>query len=142
MSAGYLYLVTHTEHPGLIRVMNARHMPALEHAADGSAVRYLVRCNDVETAELHLHSALRWNLLDIDNHLYRSDLLQAIAAIAADDPRHRQIWLDPSLEPNELKRIETLTRLRRARRRRIDLMWQAIGGVGIALVLLNALVLF
>lgn len=142
MSAGYLYLVTHSEHPGLIRVLTAQYQPALEQSAGGSAVRYLVRCNDVETAQFHLHSALRRHLVDIDNHLYRSDLAPAIAAVAADDLRHRQVWIDPLLEPDELQRVASLTRFMHARQRRIDQIWRTIGGVGVALLLLNALIFF
>ena len=142
MSAGYLYLVTHSEHPGLIRVLTAQRKPAPEAAADGSAIRYLVWCNDVETARFHLHTALRRKLVDIDSQLYQSDLAEAIAAIAADDLRHRQLWIDPSLEPDYLQRVESLTRLKSAKQRRIDRVWQTVGGVGITLLLLHALVFF
>ena len=142
MSSGYLYLVTHQQHPGLLRVLTAQHQPTLQQASGGSAIRYLVRCNDVETASLHLHTALRRRLVDIDNHLYRCDLTQAIAAVAADDLRHRQVWIDPSLKPEELRQVAALTSLRRARQRQIDRFWRTVGGVGIALLLLHALVFF
>lgn len=108
----------------------------------GSAMRYLVRCNDVDTARLHLHSALRHQLVDIDNRLYRSDLLQAIAAVAADNLDHRQVWIDPSLRADELRRVAALTSRLRARQRRVDRIWRTVGGVGIALLLLHALVFF
>jgi hypothetical protein len=142
VSSGYLYLVTHHEHPGLLRVLTAQHQPAFQQVSGGSAIRYLVRCNDVETARLHLHTALRRRLVDIDNHLYRCDLTQAIAAVAAGDLRHRQVWIDPSLKAEELRRIASLTSLRRARQRRVDRIWRTVGGVGIALLLLHALVFF
>lgn len=143
VSEGYLYLQTHPDHPGLVRVLSARRQPTLGGSAkDGSIVRYLVYCGDVETARFHLHSALRRRLLDIDNQLYRSSLPVAIAAVVGGSLSYRQIWIDPALPQSDHDLIASLARRRRSRQRRIDRIWQTVGGIGIALMLINALVFF
>jgi hypothetical protein len=76
--------------------------------------------------------------VDLENRIYRSDLLTAIADIEADGLNHQCVYLHPDLKASELSAqlSDRVARLQR-RRERIDRIWQTVGWIAIGLLLLN-----
>lgn len=138
MNSGYLYLETHTAHPGLVRCLILDRMPSTE-GKSGTAVRYIARFSDIEAAQMHFQNSLRRTLVDIDNHLYRADLATAVAAIEADDLRHEKIWMDDGVDSEE---VRALTESFNAKRQRRDAAWRLVGMVALVLLLLSLLATF
>jgi len=139
--SGYVYLETHRDHPGLVRLL-ASERPPDTGATDGETrVRYVAHFLDMDAAKMHAHEVLRRMLLDINTSLYRATLADAMAAIEADGLNHRRQWLDPSLDPAELERLNARAKSLRNRRRLSNLLWRIVGGIGIALLILYEIVL-
>lgn len=126
MNSGYLYLQTHADHPGLVRFLTRETLPS-QVCEPPLAVRYIARFNDVETALMHVQNALRRNLIDIDEHLYRVELCRAIAVVAADILWHEKVWLDSSLTDAEFKSVARIEQILRSQQQRRDQIWQWVG---------------
>ncbi|MCB1802257.1 MAG: hypothetical protein KDI82_11265 [Gammaproteobacteria bacterium] len=138
MAAGYLTIETHSDHPAVVRLRVTERRPEPEHAAAHTAqVRYISRFNDPLTATMHLHEILRRRLIDPDEHMYRTDFITAIAALESIDLRHERIYLDPLLDDETCAEITRQTEEFVARRQRRDKVFQAMGFVGIAILLFN-----
>ncbi|MCU7930905.1 MAG: hypothetical protein KZQ90_08895 [Candidatus Thiodiazotropha sp. (ex Codakia rugifera)] len=133
MKTGYLTLETHPEHQGLVRVLIKDELPSTQAASPGSAVRYIVRFNDIEAGQMHLHNVLHNALIDLDNHIYRADLKQMIAAVEADDLSHKRVWIDPSLSDREKEAIDAQTAKLKLRHKRRNTIWLLVGGFFIVL---------
>ncbi|MEW8027646.1 MAG: hypothetical protein AB2792_09545 [Candidatus Thiodiazotropha sp.] len=127
MKTGYLTLETHTEHLDLVRVMVKDELPNTQEASHGSQIRYIARFNDIDAGQMHLHNMLHNNLVDLDNHIYRIDLNQAIAAIEADDLNHARVWIDPSLDENDRSVIDTQTAKFKLRHKKWNRFWLIVG---------------
>jgi len=138
MKPGYLFLETHAEHPGMVRCLTQDQMPSTDGTA-GTGVRYIARFKDIEAAQMHVHNSLRRSLVDIDEHLYRVDLAQALAVVEADELAHEQVWIDESLSGEERSRVESLSDGYRSKRRTQDLIWRSVGAVALVLLLLGLL---
>ena len=144
MKTGYLYLQTHPDHPGMVRFLTRDTLPDTDPASDSHepAIRYVARFSDIEAAQMHVQNSLRHQLIDIDTHMYRASLPEAMAVVESDDLKHERVWLDPALGEQELELMEQSTRARRNKSRRIDRFWQGLGFLFVALWVLRALGLF
>jgi hypothetical protein len=138
MEPGYLYLETHSEHPGLVRCLGLDRMPSTEGEA-GTGVRYVARFTDIDAALMHVQNSLRHSLVDINEHLYRVDIATAVAAIEADELNHERVWMDDTLDGEELR---SRTEDYRAKHRKQDAVWRAVGMIAVALLLLGLLGIF
>jgi hypothetical protein len=139
---GHLAVETHVDRTGLVRLFVAEHSPAPE--ADDSRqpqVRYVARFNDSEAALMHAHEHLKRRLIDPDSRLYRASLEQAVAAIETIELRHRRIYLDPNLGDGSLDAIDSESRRFRRIQERRRRFFEAMGYIGIGLLLFNLFVL-
>lgn len=141
MRSGYVYLETHRDHPGLIRLLASEHRPAIGATDGETRVRYVAHFHDMDAGKMHAHEVLRRTLLDTNTSLYRATLADAMAAIEADGLSHRREWLDPSLGPAELERLGARADSLRNRQRLSNLLWRIVGAIGIALLILYETVL-
>jgi hypothetical protein len=139
MKSGFLCLQTHPEHPGLVRVLTQEIPPELAKPDRQPLFRYVARFEDIEAAQMHLHNCMRRLLVDLENRIYRSELEPMIACVEADNLEHTRVWLDPSFDNEACLKIEALAARMRARIRRNDRIWQAIGIAAILMLLLNTL---
>ncbi|MES9991595.1 MAG: hypothetical protein ABW098_06540 [Candidatus Thiodiazotropha sp.] len=135
MKTGYLTLETHPEHQGMVRVHVKDELPNTQDGSYGSHVRYIARFNDIEAGQMHLHNMMHTHLVDLDNHIYRIELNQAIAAIEADDLNHTRVWMDPSLSDDDRSLIDQQTNRFRLRHKRWNRFWMIVGGFFIVLFL-------
>jgi len=144
MKTGYLYLQTHPDHPGMVRFLTRDKMPDLDPASGSHepAIRYVARFSDIEAAQMHVQNSLHRQLVDIDTHMYRVSLPEAMAVIESDGLKHERVWLDPSLGDRELGLMEQSARERRNKFRQSDRIWQGVGLLFVALLLLRVLGLF
>ena len=142
MKAGYLAIETPPEEKhlsGLIRVLSWDQLPpTLDDSEDRKYpenVHYIARFNDILAATMHFHNGLRHKLEDIDEHIYRAKLSDAIAVIEAeDDLHHTRIWIDPAINQDELDLIESNVKDIRSKKGRIDKVIQVFGYFAIALL--------
>lgn len=142
MEPGYLYIETSDAHPGLLRVLSDARKPGVpDHHHDGSRVRYVARFKDKLAAQMHAHCALRRRLVNIDAHLYRGDVVEAIAAVEADNLWHQREYLDPRLEQERGDSIQAATKRRLERRRQINHIFDLVGKAAIGWLIVNLLVL-
>jgi hypothetical protein len=65
-----------------------------------------------------------------------------MAVVEADGLKHQRVWLDPSLGGRELGLMEQSARERRNKLRQSDRIWQGVGFLFVALLLLRLLGLF
>jgi hypothetical protein len=139
MKRGFLYLQTHPEHPGLVRVLTQEKLPELAGPNGETHIRYVACFEDIEAGQMHLHNGMRRGLVDLENRIYRGELERMIACVEADDLDHSRVWIDPALSGEAVRNIEVLTARMRAGARRRDRIWQAVGIAAILLLLLNSL---
>jgi len=138
MPSGYLYIETSPSHPGLLRLrMTAGGQPTVPLAGStpDPEVRYIARFSDVEAAWMHAHEPIRFHLLDPDTALYRVGVVEAVAAIEANDLRHDRVYLDPALAAAAAGELAARVQRQLWRRRLLDRLWQA-AGYGFVLLLL------
>ena len=100
-------------------------------------IRYIARFGDREAALMHTHEILKRRLLDLDTHLYRVPLEQAIGAIESLDINHRRIYLDGDLSAGARRTIQGWTSRYRNRHSRWDRFFEALGYIGLGLLLFN-----
>lgn len=139
MQTGFLTLLSHPEHPGLVRARIHNTLPELKAQQDGSEIRYVARFRDIEAALMHVQNAMHGALVDLDQRIYRKALPEMIACVEADDLDHERVWIDPELSPAEMSRIDTRVVQRRLSHRRIDRIWQVVGILGLLLLLVTSL---
>jgi hypothetical protein len=136
--SGYLSIETHRDRPGLVHLLVTSE--PLETASGSQGVpriRYIARFSDREAALMHTHEILKRRLLDLDTHMYRVALPQAIGAIESLDLSHRRIYLDGDLSAGETRAVRAWTSRFRNRRRRWDRLFEALGYIGLGLLLFN-----
>lgn len=139
MKTGFLTLLTHPAHPELVLARTLDKPPELYALKDGSEIRYVARFADIEAALMHLQNSMHTALVDLENRCYRKSLAEMIAAVEADGLEHRRIWIDPAIPAEALTHIERLTQKARFSQRRIDRIWQAVGVLGLLLLLFFSL---
>jgi hypothetical protein len=143
MRQGYLLIETHPDFPGRVRLVTSERPPgepsdpAPSAPPAGPRIRYAARVSNLEVAAMHAHAALRRDLIDIDTHLYRTDPVQAVAALESIALSHRRIYLDPDLAADP--RLDAEIARRRARLLRRDRIWKGIGILAVGLLLLKLL---
>ena len=137
MEEGYLIIETSLEHPGLVRIRKAEVPPGEPdpETQTDPQIRYVARFNDLSAAQMHIHTELRHGLVDAEAGLYRSDPVAAVAAAQSVELRHRQIYLDPRLAGNDS--LETAIETRRWHHRLADRIWQAVGILAVAFLLIK-----
>ena len=139
MEEGYLIIETSLEHPGLVRIRKAEVPPGesgLETQTDAQ-IRYVARFNDLSAAQMHVHTELRHELVDAEAGLYRSDPVTAVAAAQSVELRHRQIYLDPDLDGSNS--LDAAIEKRHWRHRFTDKIWQGVGILAVAFLLIKIL---
>ncbi|MCB1786940.1 MAG: hypothetical protein KDJ33_11850 [Gammaproteobacteria bacterium] len=140
VTPGFLAIETHERHAGLVRLAISDRAPQTGPTADPTQrTRYVARFDDSDAALMHAHERMKRRLVDADSHLYRVPLERAVAAIESIDLRHRQIYLDPTLEREQLATIEQLAVRYRNRRRRLDRLFRTLGYIGVGILILNLL---
>jgi len=142
MYGGYLVIETDGGRPGFVRITERASIPAEPTSRRGREPRmlYAARFDDLSAGHMHAHAALRHCLVDVDECIYRSDPISAIAAVDAVDLSHRVAYLDPRLE-----RDPELVRTIAERRKRLKLahrIWQAVGVIAVLLLLIKLLLGF
>ena len=90
---------------------------------------------------MHAHEFMRRSLLDLNNHLYRIALTEAIAGIDTIRLPHRQIWLDPGIPLQALEIIDRRSKEIRHTQQRIESIVNFIGYSALAWLAFNLLVL-
>lgn len=142
MEEGYLIIETSPEHPGLVRIRKAEVPPGKQdtEAQTDPQIRYVARFNDLSAAQMHVHTELRHELVDADAGLYRSDPVTAVAAAQSVALRHRQIYLDPELAGNDA--LDAAIETRRWHHRLAERIWQAVGVLAIAFLLIKIILGF
>lgn len=126
MDSGYLLIETRAGDPGVIRIRTSDRAPP----AAAPDLRFAARFDDRDAALMHLHQALRRGLLDVDQGLYRADLLTAVAAADASMLRHQRTYLDPALAGDPA--LDAAIASRQRRWRRLDALWTGIGLLAVA----------
>jgi hypothetical protein len=129
MKTGYLVLETHPEHKDRVRVLMNDKLPNTQAASPGSKIRYIARFNDIDAGQMHLHNIMHNHLVDLNNHIYRIDLRQAIAAIEADELNHARVWIDPSLDDYERILIDEQTNKFKLRHTWWNRIWFIVGAL-------------
>ena len=87
---------------------------------------------------MHAHELLRWRLVDLESHLYRSDQMAAIAGIEADGLSHDCVYLHPDLVGTDAgERLQQLIMQRKCRRVRVERRWQMVGKLALGLLLIG-----
>lgn len=142
MTPGYLSVLTHDQHPGLVRLEVHVDLPDTASMPDSPMrLRYVARFNDSDAALMHAHETLKRRLLDPDAHLYRVPLECAIAAVASLDLRHREIFMDSGLPAQSLAAIDHRIQRLQERHRRRERLFETVGYIAVGLLLLNLLAL-
>ena len=142
MRPGYLTVETHAGHSGLSRLSLRSEQPDPEPTGHGQPrIRYIAHFNDSDAALMHAHEILKRRLIDADAHLYRVPAERAVAAAESLDLRHRRTYLDPAFSDESLSLIQQFAAQFRDRRRRRDNFFQALGYIGVALLLINLVAL-
>jgi hypothetical protein len=139
VKTGFLTLITHPAHPGLVSARIFEEPPELVTLEDGSDIRYVARFKDGEAALMHVQNSMHAKLVDLENRIYRNSLINMIATVEADGLDHQQVWIDPAISTEDLRQIDALTRKKRVSIRRIDRIWQIAGFLGLLLLLLVSL---
>jgi len=139
MAAGYIYVETRADRPGVVRVRSSPVEPAVGPGPDGAVVRYLAFFDDLDGGRMHVQNALCRLLVDADARTYRVDLAEAIAAIEADDLAHRRVWMDPALPASTREAVAEGTARRRLAWQRRDRAWYAVGLAFVVLLFMQLL---
>ncbi len=132
---GYIYLETHADRPGQIRVLSQAEEPAPQQSIDGVQIRYISRFRNVHIAYMHVHNTLKKQLQDINSRFYAVSLPRAIAAVEAEDLVHERVWIDPALTESELAELEQQTCTLQKRRQWVNRIYLAVGGLGLLLLM-------
>ena len=141
MTTGYLGLLTDTENdPELITLTSWDQNPANEDHVYSKNIRYIARFDDILAAQLHFHNGMRKQLHDVNTHIYRADLIDAIAVIEAeDDLRHERIWIDPDISDQEMQTISTEAQQMQSHKKSIDRVIQMVGFAAVSLLVIMLL---
>jgi hypothetical protein len=139
MKTGFLTLLTHPGHHGLVRVKIWDQSPELTTQPDGSEIRYLARFRDIEAGRMHVQNAMHGSLVDVEDRIYRQDLDEMIACVEADYLEHSRIWIDPALDQQTTAHIAELVEQHQTEQKWVDLIWRGVGIAGIILLVITAL---
>lgn len=132
---GYIYLETHADQPGQIRVLTQDEQPAHGQPDDPVQIRYIANFKNAHIAYMHVHNTLKKKLVDINTRFYTASLPEAIAAIECEDLAHERVWLDPSLTEDEVNKIDVHTLAFKKGQTLVNRAYLMVGGIGLLLLL-------
>jgi hypothetical protein len=136
VKTAFLYIETHLQWPGLVRIGVVDSVPPTGLRGQ-RRTHYVARFTDAEAALMHTHELLKRRLLDPDERLYRVSPVRAIAAAMSLGLRHTDVYLDDDLGEAERAQIDVLVDRFRARRRHVDRIFAWLGYGAIGLLLFN-----
>ncbi len=136
---GYIYLETHADQPGQVRILTQDEEPSQSQPGDGAQIRYIANFKNAHVAYMHVHNTLKKKLVDINTRFYNVSIAEAVAAIECEDLAHERVWLDPSLPDDEINKISEHTQAFKKSHKRVDRAYLVAGGIGL---LLLAFILF
>jgi hypothetical protein len=139
MKTGFLTLITHPEHPELVRAQIRDELPELKSQQDGGEVRYVARFRDGEAALMHVQNVMHSHLENLENRIYRRPLEQMIACVEADGLEHERVWIDPALDDEKLRQLDRDIKKRKSSRKRGEQAWQIVGYLALLLLILISL---
>lgn len=139
MRRGYLFIETHPDHPGLVRVgsraLSDTGVPAElpDWLVDVDPdLLYAARFSDLEAALMHFHQACHHALADVNHHLYRLSPSEAVIAAESIELFHRRLYLRESLS-SEAELEQSIANEHR-RHRRHDWLLNLIGVLALILL--------
>jgi len=132
MHSGYLTIETDPSYPGTVRLRGMDAMPA-NHP---TSLKYASRFTDLDAALMHFHRALRRQVVDLEQRVYRTPESNAIAVAEAIELPHRRVFIDPNLADNHDLTTE-IDRLHRSHRH-WDRLFDLVGVVALLLLLATA----
>ena len=139
MQAGYLYLETRDDHPGMVRVRKSIDLPSTRQGEAGAGIRAISSYMDVDAAAMHVHEHLRRHLVDIDSHLYAVSLAEALAALQTLSLTCRVVWIDPAIDSQTRDAMEGYLERHRNQRRHRNIWIRILTWIAIALLAFNLL---
>lgn len=131
---GHIYLETHADKPGQVRVLTQDEAPAHSLPDDPIQIRYIADFKNAHIAYMHVHNTLKKKLQDINTRFYAVSLPEAIAAVECEDLAHQRVWLDPSLSDSEITAIVTHTDAFKNSQNWVNRIYLMVGGVGLLLL--------
>lgn len=132
---GYIYIETHADQPGQIRVLTQDSEPAQNQPGDAVQIRYIANFKNAHIAYMHVHNTLKKKLININTRFYTAGIPEAIAAIECEDLSHERVWIDPSLPEDEVNKINEHMRTFKKSHKLVDRIYLLVGGVGLLLLL-------
>jgi hypothetical protein len=139
MQSGYLYLETRDDHPGMVRLRKSIELPSTQQGEAGASIRAISSYQDVDAAAMHVHEHLKRHLVDIDTHLYKVSLAEALAALRTLSLTCRIVWTDPAIDRETLDATDAFIEKHKRGRRRRDILIRIISWIAIALLVFNLL---
>lgn len=139
MRSGYLYLETRDDHPDMVRVRKSTELPSTQQGEAGANIRAISSYMDVDAAEMHVHEHLKRHLVDIDSHLYRVSLAEALAALHTLSLTCRIVWTDPAIDKEILEAEDVFIEKHKSARRHRDVWIRIIIWIAVALLAFNLL---
>jgi hypothetical protein len=139
MRSGYLYLETRDDHPGMVRVRMSTELPSTQQGEAGAKIRAISSYQDLDAAAMHVHEHLKRHLVDIDRHLYKVSLAEALAALSTLSLTCRIVWTDPAIDEETLEAKDSFIEQHRSARRHRDIWIRIIIWIAVALLAFNLL---
>jgi hypothetical protein len=137
MRPGYLYLETRDDHPDMVRVRMSTELPSTQQGEEGASIRCISSYMDIDAAAMHVHEHLRRHLVDIDTHLYKVSLAEALAALETLSLTCRIVWTDPAIDQQTIDEKEGWVSIHKNERKHRNIWIRIITGVAIALLIYN-----
>ncbi|KHF24441.1 hypothetical protein [Solemya velum gill symbiont] len=141
MHPGYLSVETHPQHQGIIRFGKQLYAPKLPDGEAGGHICYLARFNDIDAAMMHIHEALRHQLVDLDNHRYRVKVADAIAAVKSRQLKQSETWIDPDLDDETMQSIDASIARYKQRQARFEELMKLVAKAAIVVLLAEAVMM-
>lgn len=139
MRSGYLYLETRDDHPDMVRVRMSTELPSTQQGEAGASIRAISSYQDLEAAAMHVHEHLKRHLVDIDSHLYRVSLAEALAALRTLSLTCRVVWTDPAIDQETLDARDAFIEKHKSARRHRDVWVRIIIWIAVAMLAFNLL---
>ena len=139
MRSGYLYLETRDDHPGMVRLRMSTELPSTQQGEAGANIRAISSYQDIDAAAMHVHEHLKRHLVDIDSHLYKVSLAEALAALHTLSLTYRIVWTDPAVDQETLEAEDAFIEKHKSARRHRDVWIRIIMWIAIALLAFNLL---
>lgn len=139
MQSGYLALETHPDNPGMVRLISNNENPQLHDEPSSGTLRFVLKFHDIEAAFMHAHTAMRHQLVDLNSHLYKKSLAEAMGDLESIQLHHELVWKDPSLTEADMEEMEHEIEHNRKIYSRQEIVVNVIKYVAITLLVFNLL---